>query len=91
MTHNKFALVVKESKHAALLLGLENQVVSDDGYGQRGCEVPKLKVQEVPFLLCAENVWRVSRKEENGSITYWGGNHLFSSWNGIAAGFNYMD
>ncbi|MEP3920564.1 MULTISPECIES: restriction endonuclease [Paracoccaceae] len=39
---NKFALIIKESKHAALLMNLSGKVISDDGYGQRGLEVPNL-------------------------------------------------
>ncbi len=37
---NSFALVLKDTKHAALLMELPTQVVDDDGHGQRGSEVP---------------------------------------------------
>ena len=40
VTMNSFALVLKETKHAALLMELPTQVVDDDGRGQRGSEVP---------------------------------------------------
>ncbi len=91
MTHNTFALVVKESKHAALLMGLKNQIVSHDGYGQRGIEVPNFEFNNMNELLCAKNVWRAKRSEENGRATYWDGVHLYSPWDRKPTMFNYMD
>ena len=91
MTHNNFALVVKESKHAALLMGLKNQVLSDDGYGQRGMEIPRFEINTIQDLLIADNVWRAKRMEKDGRITYWDGKYLFSPWDGRPSIFNYMD
>lgn len=91
MTHNDFALVVKESKHAALLMGLRNRTLSDDGYGQRGVEVPVLEAESALSLLNSENVWRAKRSEENGRVTYWDGSRLFLSWDGMPTNFDYVD
>lgn len=46
MNHNSFAVFVKKRKHAALLMGLTNQTLTDDGYGQMGTEMPVLN----PYL-----------------------------------------
>ncbi|MFW0778194.1 MAG: restriction endonuclease [Rickettsiales bacterium] len=91
MIHNNFAVVVKESKHAALLMGLTNQTLRDDGYGQRGEEIPILDPNSSKFLLNADNVWRAKRSEENGRISYWDGERLYSVWNGQPMNFDYMD
>ena len=59
---NSFAVVLKEAKHAALLMELPSRVVSDDGYGQRGLEVPEFD------LLAADNhiPERVFRAKKTG-------------------------
>ncbi len=91
MIHNNFAIVVKESKHAALLMGLTNQTLRDDRYGQRGEEIPILDPNLSKSLLHADNVWRAKRSEENGRISYWDGERLYSVWNGQPVNFDYMD
>lgn len=91
MNWNSFALVIKESQHAALLMGLEKQMISDDGYGQRGMEVPKFDATSVSNLLRSENVWRAKRFVRDGRVTYWDGRNLFSQWDGMPAYFDYMD
>lgn len=91
MIHNKFAVIVKESKHAALLMGVTNQTLTDDGYGQMGTEIPILSPESSHTLLNADNVWRAKRIENNGEVSYWDGQHLFSIWNKAPMNFNYMD
>ncbi len=91
MTHNCFAVVVKESKHAALLMGLRNQTISDDGFGQIGTEAPILDPHLSEYLLNSENVWRAKRSEDNGRISYWDGRQIYTEWNGQPMSFNYMD
>ncbi|HEX5336852.1 MAG TPA: hypothetical protein VFW53_00260, partial [Gallionella sp.] len=91
MVLNSFALVIKETQHAALLMGLENQMISNDGYGQRGMEVPKFDTTSISSLLRSENVWRAKRSVRDGHVTYWDGRHLFSQWDGMPAYFDYMD
>ncbi|MGH1399129.1 MAG: restriction endonuclease [Alphaproteobacteria bacterium] len=91
MIHNDFAVVVKESKHAALLMGLTNQTVTDDGYGQMGTEIPILDPSLSKSLLSSDNVWRAKRSEENGRISYWDGRRLFWVWDKQPMNFNYMN
>lgn len=90
MVMNKFALVIKESKHAALLMSLECNNISDDGYGQRGLEIPKLD-WTTGARLNSECVWRAKRTVKDGRVSYWDGNNLYCSWNGKPAHFDYMD
>ena len=91
MTHNSFAIVIKETKYAALLIGLRNETISDDGYGQRGTEVPILHPSLTASLLNSENVRRVMRMEKNGDVSYWDGSILYTPWNGKPAVFDYLD
>lgn len=87
---NQFALVLKETKYAALLMSIPTQTISDDGYGQRGLVVPDLSER------CIENlnsacVFRAKRSVNEGSVNYWNGHHLFSKWNGKPKTFDYCD
>jgi hypothetical protein len=89
MIRNKFALVIKESKHAALLMNISARVISDDGYGQMGLEVPLLD-PTLPFFNI-DGVSRVQRNQTDGEITYWDGYMLYSIWDGNPCEFNYYD
>lgn len=90
-THNTFALVLKETKHAALLMSLPLSTVSHDGYGQRGTQVPSFGEDALGHH-GPETVWRAKRKVyENGRVCYWDGRHLYSAWDGKPAHFDYMD
>lgn len=88
-TRNSFAIVIKESKHAALLMSLSNSVVSHDGFGQAGFEVPNLD----PTLPDHNHngVVRARRKEEDGRVSYWDGHHWYSQWDGNPARFDLYD
>ena len=90
MIMNAFALVLKETNHAALLMALPSVKVSDDGYGQMGTEVPLLD-PATPPPLTDETVWRVKRRLDNGVVSYWDGTHLYTPWDGQPEYFNYMD
>jgi len=91
MVLNKFALVLKETKHAALLMALPHSTVYDDGYGQRGTEIPLLDASAGHFLK-ADTVWRAQRSTGDwGRTTYWDGENLYSAWNGEPAHFDYCD
>ncbi len=92
MVLNKFALVLKETKHAALLMGLPNTMVADhDGYGQRGTEVPVLDAQALPMLK-EDTVWRVKRSvDKDGRVHYWDGQNGFRSWDRTPAFFDLCD
>jgi hypothetical protein len=91
MTLNRFALVLKETKHAALLMALPSMTVSEDGYGQRGTEVPRLDETALPMLK-AECVWRAKRKvDETGHVSFWDGQNLYGAWDGTPAHFDHCD
>ena len=90
-TRNNFALILKETNHAALLMSLPRHTLSHDGYGQRGTEVP-LFDDEALGLHRAETVWRATRKVyDSGHVGYWDGTHLYRAWDGMPAHFDYMD
>ena len=91
MVRNSFALVLKETKHAALLMALPCVTISDDGYGQRGTEVPRLDANAARFLR-EETVWRATRSvDEWGRTNYWDGRNLYSAWHGNPAYFDLCD
>ena len=91
VTMNSFALVLKETKHAALLMELPTQVVDDDGHGQRGSEVPVFD-QSALNNHTPERVFRANKKTWNdGHISYWTGQNLYSAWDGLPRRFDYCD
>jgi hypothetical protein len=87
-THNDFALVVKESNHAALLMRLGNITISDDGHGQRGTEIPRLDGTTIERLN-GDLVWRAKRKVYDRGVGYWDGEHLYLPWNGEPKNFEF--
>ena len=87
---NKFALVLKETRYAALLMSLPNYTVSDDGYGQRGYEAPILD-ERACSMLKPECVWRAKRKADSSGITYWDGSNLYFQWDGNPSYFDWVD
>lgn len=88
---NSFALILKETKHAALLMSLDKRVLSDDGYGQRGTEIPD--IGESTFSIATnDRVFRVSRQvQENGEVWYWGHQKYYSRWSGQPEAFDLCD
>lgn len=90
ITDNWFALVLKETKHAALLMGIPSAVLSDDGYGQRGTHIPKLD-EETISLFDRGNVWRAKRSSVDDRLYYWDGTRLYAPWNGSPCHFDYCD
>lgn len=88
---NRFALILKETKHAALLMALPQRTVSDDGYGQRGTEVPLLDASALPYLQ-QDTVWRATRSTDQwGGTNYWDGRNLYSAWSGKPEAFDHCD
>jgi len=88
---NRFAVVLKETNHAALLMSIESETISDDGYGQQGYEIPKFSQKSVDRIR-PETVWRVKRKlSENGSVSYWDGQDLYFPWDRKPCYFDYCD
>ncbi|WP_292646396.1 restriction endonuclease [Mesorhizobium sp.] len=90
MVLNNFALVIKETKHAALLMALPRRTLTDDGYGQRGTEVPLFDGTTISRLQ-GDMVWRAKRKLYDGSVGYWDGEHLFQTWDGQPQDFDFVD
>lgn len=87
---NDFALVIKETKHAALLMALPRQIVSHDGYEQAGYEVPVLN-ETALAMQKPDLVWRARRRFLDGSVSYWDGSRLYSAWDGRPAHFDRAD
>ena len=93
-TYNQFALVLKETKHAALLMQLPRRVVEDDGYGQRGKEVPDTRslLQNRTLTPTSGDVWRAKKRQwPDGTIYFWDGERVFRRWLGEAVCFDYVD
>lgn len=91
-TYNTFALILKETEHAALLMRLPSSNVEDDGYGQQGTEIPDLRqlLQRPDVTPRPEDVWRAKKKRRSdGTVYFWDGHHLFSRWSGEPAAFDY--
>ncbi|WP_333885265.1 restriction endonuclease [Sphingobium yanoikuyae] len=87
---NQFAIVLKETKHAALLMAIPARTISDDGYGQRGSEVPDIGPACLDRLT-ADTVFRAKRFVRDGDVNYWDGRNLYSAWNGQPALFDLCD
>jgi hypothetical protein len=91
MVLNEFAVVLKETKHAALLMEIPRRVLSHDGSGQRGEEVPKLDASAM-LGLKADTVWRAMRSvDEEGRVSYWDGRNLYGAWDGKPQHFDFCD
>lgn len=90
-THNSFAVVLKETRHAALLMSLPGQNLSDDGFGQRGTQAPLIDAGALEFHR-TDTVWRAKRcVGEDGTISFWDGRNLYFSWDGNPVEFDYYD
>lgn len=90
MILNQFALVLKETNHAALLMAIPSRKISEDSYGQTGFEIPDIG----PACLSRLNidtVFRTKRSVRDGRVYYWSGHNLFGAWDGEAAHFSYLD
>lgn len=90
MILNQFALVLKETKYAALLMALPAKTLSDDGYGQAGYEVPRLD-ETCLARLQADRVFRAKRSVHDGRVSFWSGQHLYTPWRGEPEHFSYLD
>lgn len=89
MTINSFAMVLRESKGAALLMELPTTKVSGDSF--QGFKVPDVGSAALKHL-SAEHVFRAKKKYyDNGELYFWGNRNLYSSWNGTPQGYDYLD
>lgn len=88
-THNSFALVLKESRHAALVMPIGRKILNHDGYGQRGTEVPSFD-NSLPHLN-ADGVIRVRRTQDQYGANYQSDRRSYGVWDGKPCSFDYYD
>ncbi|MEH2052408.1 restriction endonuclease [Nostoc sp.] len=89
MTINSFAMVLRESKGAALLMKLPTTKVSGDSF--QGLQVPDVGSAALKNL-SAEHVFRAKKKyHNNGELYFWGNRNLYSFWNGTPQAYDYLD
>jgi restriction system protein len=89
MIINRFCIVLKETKYAALLMSIPNQAVSGDY--QQGEAVPVLDENSI-LRHSSDFVFRTNRQvDENGRVSYWGGGCLYHAWSGKPEFFTYLD
>ncbi|BAQ75282.1 restriction endonuclease [Pseudomonas sp. Os17] len=88
---NVFALVLKETTHAALLMALPKHIVGQDTHGLQGHEVPILD-QRILALKNTDTVFRAKRSvTDRGKIAYWDGDHYFTVWDFESKFFSWLD
>lgn len=90
MISNEFALVIKETNHAALLMDLGRIMLSHDGHEQKGFEVPRLDETSLSNH-GVDTVWRAKIKTSDSDVTYWDGKNLYSKWTGKQIHFDSCD
>ena len=90
MVINRFAVVLKETEHAALLLDLSTRKLEHDGYGLRGHEVPDL--DSVPLLPEIKSARiRRARRIQGEFRKFSDDKGLYSPWDGSPVYFDYCD
>ena len=87
-THNLYALLLRESKGAALMMELPSKLVGGDW--QIGSTVPVTDPSAL-INLNSEKVFRVKKSEAGQDLSLWGNGHLFHPWGGKPDSFNAMD
>lgn len=88
---NTFALVLKETKGAALLMKLPATIISQDGYGQRGYHIPRLDASALSNLN-GDNVFRAKKVvRKTGKLDLWGDRNLFRLWDETPQYFDHND
>ncbi len=90
ITTNWFALVLKETKHAALLMGVPETILTHDGYKQRGTCAPSLDAATISHF-SSDNVWRAKRIKDDGRVRYWDGERSYRPWDGAPCYFDLCD
>ncbi|MBU7586618.1 MAG: restriction endonuclease [Nostoc sp. TH1S01] len=91
MVVNSFALVLRESKGAVLLMNLPRITVSIIRDGFQGYEVPDTGVDALDYLN-AKNVFRAKKKyNDKGELYLWGNRELYSLWDGKPQYYDHLD
>lgn len=90
MIINDFCLIIKETEQAALLVKLPKRVVSDDGDGFTGYEVPFLP--ENFELGPIDSVIRAKKSyDPKGEVSFWGDKKFYDIWDGEPKYFDWLD
>ena len=91
MILNSFAIVLRESKGAALLMKLPKTTKSEVLVGFRGYEIPDTGVAALDHLN-EECVFRAKKKyKDNGELYLWGDLTLYSLWDGKPCYYDFLD
>lgn len=91
MILNSFAVVLRESKGAVLLMKLPQTTTSIVRDGFQGYEVPDTGVAALEHLN-AECVFRAKKKhKDNGELYLWGNQELYSFWDGKPQYYDLLD
>lgn len=88
---NTFYLILKETKNAALLMEIPSEILSHDGFGQKGIQIPLIG-KEILRYKNEENVFRAIKLKKEGEKSYfWGKINLIGYWDGKPMNFDYYD
>ena len=96
VTMNSYAIKLKETKNAALLMELPKCMTSHDGHETRGYEIPELEDSIVLNALNKQGpfgpgkVVRAKKNRKDGGC-FWTGSELYSVWTGEPMWFDVMD
>ncbi len=92
MVMNSFALILKEAKHAALLMELPTRIVTDDGYRHRGTELPVVDLSALNNHT-SKTIFRAKKKwwEGEKQPSFWTGESFYRKWGGEPQYFDYCD
>lgn len=83
-----FCVVLRETKTSALLAHIQSEVVIGDC--TQGLMMPQLDGQfQTPNF--GSSVFRATRSEENGRVSYWGQRELYHRWDGTPCAFDHWD
>jgi hypothetical protein len=88
---NSFALVLKETRHAALLMRLPKRIFSQGSHGLEGHEVPMLD-NHILTNKSADTVFRAKRSvDDQGRVNNWDGQNLYSICSRQPIHFSHLD
>ncbi|MEZ2236027.1 restriction endonuclease [Microcoleus sp.] len=91
MIRNCFAIVLRDSKGAALLMELPRTTVSIVGDSFRGYEIPDTGIAALSYLN-AEKLFRAKKKyKDDGEVYLWGNLNRYSLWDGIPQYYDWCD
>lgn len=88
---NSFSLVLKETRHAALLMCLPRRNLYQDSHGLEGHQVPVLDHSALAMKR-TETVFRAKRSvDDQGRVSYWDGRNLYFMWDQQPCYFSHID